>query len=186
MSKITDENKNKSTATEILGDIDDKGKIQGSLLNDIIKFINRIIDEANSRNQRIYKLMNKQDLKLVKLKEISSIEDLLGMALSEKEMDILEKTYENKKLTQEEINEKVDDIVSTIENLIAIHKDRLYVSGSEFDPNMIWISDILNPYYFPASIFSTFPPSARSLSVRKFRHQYKKKFRKFNISRTSP
>lgn len=119
-----DESKNKSTATEILGDIDGKGKIQGSLLNDIIKFMNRIIDEANSRNERIYKLMNKQDLKLVKLKEISSIEDLLGMALSEKEIDILEKTYENKKLTQEEINEKVGGVVSTIENLITIHKGK--------------------------------------------------------------
>ena len=86
--------------------------------------MNRIIDEANSRNERIYKLMNKQDLKLVKLKEISSIEDLLGMALSEKEIDILEKTYENKKLTQEEINEKVGGVVSTIEKLITMHKDK--------------------------------------------------------------
>ena len=68
--------------------------------------------------------MNKQDLKLVKLKEISSIEDLLGMALSEKEIDILEKTYENKKLTQEEINEKVGGVVSTIEKLITMHKDK--------------------------------------------------------------
>ena len=43
--------------------------------------------------------------------------------------------------------------------VIAIHKDRLYVSGSEFDPNMIWISDILNPYYFPASMTLQTPPT---------------------------
>ena len=43
--------------------------------------------------------------------------------------------------------------------IIAVHKDRLYVSGSEFDPNMIWISDILNPYYFPASMTLQTPPT---------------------------
>lgn len=42
---------------------------------------------------------------------------------------------------------------------IAVHKDRLYVSGSQFDPNMIWVSDILNPFYFPASMTLQTPPT---------------------------
>lgn len=42
---------------------------------------------------------------------------------------------------------------------MALHKDRLYVSGSEYDPNMVWISDILNPCYFPASLLLQTPPT---------------------------
>lgn len=42
---------------------------------------------------------------------------------------------------------------------LALHKDRLYVSGSEYDPNMVWISDILNPCYFPASLLLQTPPT---------------------------
>lgn len=42
--------------------------------------------------------------------------------------------------------------------VLTVHKDRLYVSGSAFAPNMIWISDILNPYYFPSSLTLQTPP----------------------------
>lgn len=42
---------------------------------------------------------------------------------------------------------------------IAVHKDRLYISGSKFNPNMIWISDILNPFYFPVSTALQTPPT---------------------------
>ena len=42
---------------------------------------------------------------------------------------------------------------------LALHKDRIYVSGSSVDPNMIWISDILNPCYFPASLVLQTPPT---------------------------
>lgn len=42
---------------------------------------------------------------------------------------------------------------------LALHKDRLYISGSCFDPNMVWISDILNPCYFPASLLLQTPPT---------------------------
>lgn len=43
--------------------------------------------------------------------------------------------------------------------IMVVHKDRLYVSGSEFDPNMIWISDILNPCYFPSALSIQTPPT---------------------------
>ena len=52
---------------------------------------------------------------------------------------------------------------------LALHKDRLYVSGSEIDPNMIWISDILNPYYFPASLVLQTPPNDDCVTAL---HQY--------------
>ena len=42
---------------------------------------------------------------------------------------------------------------------LAIHKDRLYVSGCEEDPNMVFISDILNPLYFPSSLMLQTPPT---------------------------
>lgn len=42
---------------------------------------------------------------------------------------------------------------------LALHKDRLYISGSEYDPNMIWISDILNPCYYPTSLLLQTPPT---------------------------
>lgn len=42
---------------------------------------------------------------------------------------------------------------------LAIHKDRIYISGGDFSPNMIWISDILNPEYFPSSLPIQTPPT---------------------------
>lgn len=42
--------------------------------------------------------------------------------------------------------------------MIVVHKDRLYCTGNPKDPNMIYISDILNPYYFPASLPVQAPP----------------------------
>ena len=41
---------------------------------------------------------------------------------------------------------------------LAVHKDRIYISGGEFAPNMIWISDILNPFYFPSGLPIQTPP----------------------------
>ena len=43
--------------------------------------------------------------------------------------------------------------------VMEVHKDRLYISGSEYDRNMIWISDILNPFYFPVSTALSTPPN---------------------------
>ena len=40
----------------------------------------------------------------------------------------------------------------------AVHKDRIYFSGGSFSPNMIWISDILNPYYYPSALPIQTPP----------------------------
>ena len=42
--------------------------------------------------------------------------------------------------------------------VLTLHKDRIYVSGSIVDPNMIWISDVLNPFYFPVSLTLQAPP----------------------------
>lgn len=42
--------------------------------------------------------------------------------------------------------------------LIQVHGDRLYVSGNHADPNMVYISDVLNPHYFPASLPIQTPP----------------------------
>lgn len=43
-------------------------------------------------------------------------------------------------------------------NMLIVHKDRLYATGNPNDPNMVYISDILNPYYFPASLPVQLPP----------------------------
>lgn len=43
--------------------------------------------------------------------------------------------------------------------LIEVHKDRLYVAGSDYDRNMVWVSDILNPLYFPVSTALSTPPN---------------------------
>lgn len=42
--------------------------------------------------------------------------------------------------------------------LIQVYKDRIYVSGNDSNPNMVYISDILNPHYFPASLPIQTPP----------------------------
>ena len=42
--------------------------------------------------------------------------------------------------------------------LIQVYKDRLYVSGNPNDPNMVYISDILNPHYFPSALPIQTPP----------------------------
>ena len=42
--------------------------------------------------------------------------------------------------------------------MLIVHKDRLYATGNPNDPNMVYISDILNPYYFPASLPVQLPP----------------------------
>lgn len=42
---------------------------------------------------------------------------------------------------------------------IEVHKDRLYVAGSELEPNLIFVSDILNPYYFPSGLTLQTPPN---------------------------
>lgn len=41
---------------------------------------------------------------------------------------------------------------------ICVHNDRLYVTGDDNNPNMVFISDILNPFYFPASLPIQTPP----------------------------
>ena len=42
---------------------------------------------------------------------------------------------------------------------IQVHGDRMYVSGNNADPNMIYIADVLNPQYFPASLPIQTPPT---------------------------
>ena len=39
-----------------------------------------------------------------------------------------------------------------------VHKDRIYISGGSFSPNMIWISDLLNPFYYPSALPIQTPP----------------------------
>ena len=41
---------------------------------------------------------------------------------------------------------------------LQVHKDRIYISGGSFSPNMIWISDLLNPFYFPSALPIQTPP----------------------------
>lgn len=43
--------------------------------------------------------------------------------------------------------------------LIKVKGDRIYLSGNEADPNMVYISDILQPLYFPASLPVQTPPT---------------------------
>lgn len=47
---------------------------------------------------------------------------------------------------------------STPEAIVS-HKDRLYISGGSSAPNMIYISDILRPEYFPGSLPIQTPPN---------------------------
>lgn len=44
-------------------------------------------------------------------------------------------------------------------NLIQVKDDRLYLSGNDLDPNMVYISDIMTPAYFPASLPIQTPPT---------------------------
>ena len=50
---------------------------------------------------------------------------------------------------------------------ICVHKDRLYVAGDDKDPNMLHMSDILNPYYFPASLPIQTPPDGDRITALK-------------------
>ena len=50
---------------------------------------------------------------------------------------------------------------------ITVHKDRIYVAGDDNDSNMIWMSDILNPYYFPASLPIQTPPDGDRITALK-------------------
>lgn len=52
---------------------------------------------------------------------------------------------------------------------ICVHKDRLYVAGNDEDSNMLYISDILNPLYFPASLPIQTPPDGdRIVALKEF------------------
>ena len=41
---------------------------------------------------------------------------------------------------------------------LKVHKDRIYITGGTVAPNMIWISDMLNPFYFPSGLPLQTPP----------------------------
>ena len=49
-------------------------------------------------------------------------------------------------------------------NMLIVHKDRLYATGNPDDPNMVYISDILNPFYFPASLPVQLPPDGDKIN----------------------
>ena len=52
---------------------------------------------------------------------------------------------------------------------ICVHKDRLYIAGNDEDSNMLYISDILNPFYFPASLPIQTPPDGdRIVALKEF------------------
>ena len=52
---------------------------------------------------------------------------------------------------------------------ICVHKDRLYIAGNDEDSNMLYISDILNPLYFPASLPIQTPPDGdRIVALKEF------------------
>ena len=82
-------------------------------------------------------------------------------------------TYENGHITCSELYEKwyepceyeMEDGYKGLNNvppcptLIALKEDRIYLSGNANDPNMVYISDILQPSYFPASLPVQTPPN---------------------------
>lgn len=49
--------------------------------------------------------------------------------------------------------------------LITVKDDRLYASGNIKDPNMVYISDVLNPHYFPASLPIQTPPVGDAITA---------------------
>lgn len=72
--------------------------------------------------------------------------------------DLYEKWYEPCQYELEDGYKGTNFIPPAI-GVLALHKDRLYVSGYTYDPNIIWISDILNPCYFPTSLTLQTPPT---------------------------
>lgn len=49
--------------------------------------------------------------------------------------------------------------------IVTTVKDRLYVSGNVMDNNMVYISDILEPHYFPASLPVQLPPTGDKVTA---------------------
>ena len=49
-------------------------------------------------------------------------------------------------------------------NMLIVHKDRLYATGNPDDPNMVYISDVLNPYYFPSALPVQLPPDGDKIN----------------------
>lgn len=54
---------------------------------------------------------------------------------------------------------KGSNMVPPTPTMICLNKDRIYLSGNSADPNMVYISDILQPAYFPASLPIQTPPN---------------------------
>lgn len=50
------------------------------------------------------------------------------------------------------------NVIPPCPTLIELKDDRIYISGNTNAPNMVYISDILNPSYFPASLPIQTPP----------------------------
>lgn len=54
---------------------------------------------------------------------------------------------------------KGENYVINYPRLITVYKDRLIISGNIKDPNMIYISDVNNPLYFPVALPVQAPPT---------------------------
>ncbi len=70
---------------------------------------------------------------------------------------VYEKWYEPCQYEMED-GYKGSNFIPPCIDCFAVHKDRIYFSGGGFSPNMIWISDILNPYYYPSALPIQTPP----------------------------
>lgn len=70
---------------------------------------------------------------------------------------VYEKWYEPCEYEMED-GYKGSNFIPPCIDCFAVHKDRIYFSGGGFSPNMIWISDILNPYYYPSALPIQTPP----------------------------
>ena len=96
-----------------------------------------------------------------------SVEGVYKDSRSNENYNIINSWYEPCEYELEDGYKGVNRISAYRKKYICIHKDRLYIAGDENDPNMLYISDILNPYYFPAALPIQTPPDGDIITALK-------------------
>ena len=78
--------------------------------------------------------------------------------------------YTNKKISYEPCKKEMDDALKGSNvptpgvKFIVSHSDRLYMSGYKEDDDNVFISDVLNPYYYPVALPIQLPPNSEEIN----------------------